>query len=64
MAKMKTIKDVAKKRRAKLLKQFKSLNGTVTDLAELHSVTRSRMSKLLLKAKEEAGDFFHRNPKK
>jgi hypothetical protein len=53
MAKMKAIKDDAKKRRAKLLKEFVKLNGTVTDFAELHGLTRARMSQLINKAREE-----------
>jgi hypothetical protein len=52
---MKQIKLVAQKKRAKLLKQFTKLNGTVTDFAVLHGVTRSRMSKQLIVARKEAG---------
>ena len=59
---MEKIVSNARKRRAKLLKHFNRLNinvdFTVTKFAELYSstdstMTRSRMSKLLIKAKEE-----------
>jgi hypothetical protein len=53
MAKMKEIKEQAKKRRAALLKQFNKLNGTVTDFAELHGLTHTRMGQLLKQAKED-----------
>jgi excinuclease UvrABC nuclease subunit len=53
MAKMKAIKEVARKRRAALLKEFNKLNATVTDFAELHGVTRARMGQLLKQAKTD-----------
>jgi|GEM_PF-6395836 hypothetical protein len=53
MAKMKDIKNEAKKRRASLLKAFTKFNGTVTDFAERYEMTRARMSQILVKAKDE-----------
>ena len=53
MAKMKEIKEDAKKRRLELLKSFNKFNGTVTDFAERYDMTRSRMSKLLIQAKND-----------
>ena len=52
---MRDIKAVAQKRRVKLLAQYESLppGTTVTEFAEKHSVTRARMSKQLIKAREE-----------
>ena len=50
---MKAIKDAARQRRAKLLKEFNRLNATVTDFAVLHGMTRTRMGQLLKKAKED-----------
>lgn len=55
MARMREIKEEAQKRRAKLLSQFEKLpkGTTVTEFAEKHGVTRSRMSLQLIKAHEE-----------
>jgi hypothetical protein len=51
--KMKYIKIEAKKRRAKLLAQLSKFDS-ITELAEFHGVTRSRMSSLLIQARIEA----------
>lgn len=51
---MRDIVSNAKKRRASLLKQFlKKSNWTITEFAELHKLTRARMSKLLIQARNE-----------
>ena len=55
MAKMRDIKKQAQKMRATLLAQFNRMpeGTTITEFAEKHSVSRSRMSIQLIKAREE-----------
>ena len=52
---MRDVIAIAQKRRAKLLAQFDKLpeGSTITEFAEKHSMTRARMSWLLIKARKE-----------
>jgi DNA invertase Pin-like site-specific DNA recombinase len=58
MARMRDIKAEAKKKRAKLLAQFEKMiiGTTITEFAEIHGVTRSRISKQLNQAIAERNE--------
>ena len=55
MARMRDIKAIAAKTRARLLAQFNKLpkGSTITEFAEKHGVTRARMSLQLIRAKRD-----------
>lgn len=56
MARMRDIKAEGRKRRAQFLAEFLALGpeGTITELAEKHKMTRARMSQIIIQAKAEA----------
>lgn len=55
MARMRDIKEEARKRRKKLLDEFNKLpkGTTITEFAEMHGITHARMSKQLIMARKE-----------
>ena len=56
MAKMRDIVEQAKKRRARLLMEFKASKMTIVDFAERMEMQSVRMGQLLKKAKDEKTD--------
>ena len=59
MARMRDIKAKARKIRAALLKKFNKMPAgtTITEFAELHGVTRARMSLQIIKAKRDVEEL-------